>query len=55
MVFPSVHLLIALLEGRGSVHTPFFEHFMWNPVSAQHHIDDIKALLVQQVDAFTRR
>ena len=50
--FPSAKLLIALLEGRGSVHTPFFEHFVGKTV-APRHINDIKALLVQKVDFLT--
>ena len=52
VVFPSVQLLIALLEGRGSVHTPFFEHFVGKNVS-QHHIDSIRDLITQDVDFLT--
>ena len=52
VVFKSAQLLIALLEGRGSVHTPFFELFIGHDV-AQRHIDDLKALLVQEVDFLT--
>ena len=51
-VFPSVQLLIALLEGRGSVHTPFFEHFVGKTV-ASRHINDLKNLVIQDVDFLT--
>ena len=52
VVFSSAQLLIALLEGRGSVHTPFFEHLARKKV-AKRHIADIKTLLVQKVDFLT--
>ena len=50
--FPSMQLLIALLEGRGSVHTPFFEHFVGKTV-ASRHINDLKNMVIQDVDFLT--
>ena len=44
VVFQSAHQLIAMLEGRGSVHTPFFEHFAGRGIKPWH-IDDLKGLL----------
>ena len=52
VVFPSVQLLAALFEGRGSVHTPFFEHFTTKDVR-QSHIDSIKNELRKTVDFLT--
>ena len=53
VVFKSAQLLIALLEGRGSVHTPFFEHFASGRNVQDRHIADLKARLVQEVDFLT--
>ena len=52
VVFPSLHLLVALLEGRGSVHTPFFEHFAEREVG-KRYVDLLEKLRKQKVDFLT--
>ena len=51
-LFPSIHLLIALLEGRGSVHTPFFEHFATREVG-ERYVILLEKLRRQRVDFLT--